>query len=431
MEERNRAADRGGQSGMARAIGNYYQSVLSSNSGSRHNSSSPKPVNKSDEESNLRDLSFHDFGEGQLYGNNKVVRTGRQRKKLAARTKGGEFQTKRKKRRVYFCCISSEIDVQKLLDHLNEANDILFGWHCELNNDVLHMYKPGVDEPIIRYEKKVKNSIVPDLSPVSDIAAGIGKKFQIDRVDEKDADDQITNCSGGRLVAAGSKEVFVFDFGAIVFWGFGRGEESGLLKTIRLFATKGIVGKTEFESGEDDMAFVTSPEEKEISVANDVITLPDETVPKQRLAVSFAIAQSSVLAIFEARIEQKVEEYKYIPETLAAHGKVDLSERQLGMMIGEVFVIRHDVNLHTEILDTPDFFWKEKSFEPDYKMVSSYLEMSGRTEILNKRLDMLRELLDVLQQQMENVHAVKLEWIVIYLIMAEVLLQGLAIVSKL
>jgi uncharacterized Rmd1/YagE family protein len=57
--------------------------------------------------------------------------------------------------------------------------------------------------------------------------------------------------------------------------------------------------------------------------------------------------------------------------------------------------------------------------------------MSGRTEILNKRLDMLRELLDVLQQQMENVHAVKLEWIVIYLIMAEVLLQGLAIVSKL
>lgn len=29
-------------------------------------------------------------------------------------------------------------------------------------------------------------------------------------------------------------------------------------------------------------------------------------------------------------------------------------------MIGEVFVIRHDVNLHSEILDTPDFFWKEE-----------------------------------------------------------------------
>lgn len=55
-----------------------------------------------------------------------------------------------------------------------------------------------------------------------------------------------------------------------------------------------------------------------------------------------------------------------------------------------------------------------------------YLEMSGRTEVLNKRLDMLRELLDVLQQQMENAHAVKLEWIVIWLIVMEVVLQTIA-----
>jgi uncharacterized Rmd1/YagE family protein len=56
-----------------------------------------------------------------------------------------------------------------------------------------------------------------------------------------------------------------------------------------------------------------------------------------------------------------------------------------------------------------------------------YLEMSGRTEVLNKRLDMLRELLDVLQQQMENAHSVKLEWIVIWLIVIEVVLQVFAI----
>ena len=59
--------------------------------------------------------------------------------------------------------------------------------------------------------------------------------------------------------------------------------------------------------------------------------------------------------------------------------------------------------------------------------VMRYLEMSGRTEVLNKRLDMLRELLDVLQQQMENAHSVKLEWIVIWLIVIEVVLQVFAI----
>ena len=40
------------------------------------------------------------------------------------------------------------------------------------------------------------------------------------------------------------------------------------------------------------------------------------------------------------------------------------------------------------------------------------------------------QLLDVLLQQMENAHAVKLEWIVIYLIIAEVVLQVLAILNK-
>ena len=107
-----------------------------------------------------------------------------------------------------------------------------------------------------------------------------------------------------------------------------------LLKTIRMFVTKGFVGAQEFQSGEDDMAFVTAADAETITIANDVITLPDETPAKQLMSVSFAIAQSTVLAIFEARVELKVEDYRYIPETLAGAGRVQLAERQLGMMIG-------------------------------------------------------------------------------------------------
>ena len=63
----------------------------------------------------------------------------------------------------------------------------------------------------------------------------------------------------------------------------------------------------------------------------------------------------------------------------------------------------------------------------DGEQVMRYLEMGGRTEVLNKRLDMLRELLEVLQQQMENAHGVKLEMIVIWLVVVEVVLQAIAI----
>jgi uncharacterized Rmd1/YagE family protein len=338
------------------------------------------------------DDAYLDFG--HAYGN-KNVRTGRQRKKIAARSKGGEFQTRRRKRRVYFCCISSEIDIQKLLDYLNSANDLLYDWKLELYNDVLHLYKPGTTDdinaiPKQRYSLTTDDTYNLSPSPLQSLKTnkteptqhshlslmpsnkqdflavedstrtGVDStisfdeylKNKLNKIDQPDNQQALEEMKSHntKLLSYASKEVFVFDFGAAVFWGFSRGEEVGLLKTIRMFVTKGMVGVNEFEYGEDDMAFVISPEQKAISLANDVITLPDDTLPKQRMAISFAIAQSSVLGIFEARIEQKIEEYKYIPEALAAYGKLDISERQLGMMIGEVFVIRHDVNLHTEIL---------------------------------------------------------------------------------
>ena len=347
--------------------------------------------------------------------------TGRQRKKLAARSKGGEFQTRRKKRRVYFCCICSELDIENMYEFLLNDKEKLYdpkkgNWTFQVHADVLRMYRTStasegyVDEKIGVSEK--------------DLSMGVDSSIAVDMKDKIELD------TATRIGVSGTQEVFIYEFGSIVLWGFSRGEEEGIIKLIRKFAVKGTVKEYEFGDCEDDMAFVTSPSVNRISIGNDVITLPDETLAKQRLAVSYAIAQSTVLSLFESRIEKKMEEYKYIPETLAAVGSVHLEQTQLGKMIGEIFVIRHDVNLHSDILDTPDFFWEEDQFEPEYKMVMRYLEMDGRVEVVNKRLDLLRELLDVLQEQMENKHAVTLEWIVIWLIVVEIVIEVVSIVGQ-
>lgn len=371
---------------------------------------------KSDGEEEQPLANMDEFGStfSNTAAREKMLKTGRQRKKLAARTRGGEFAARRRKRRVYFCCISSDIDIQKLFDYLVGSGGQLHGWRYQLypSGDVLHLYKQGIDEVNPRPRDVEEHTFDP--------AGNTG--FDVFDPQQEPFENSLT------ISSQSTQEVFVFDFGAAVFWGFSRGEETNLLKTFRMFVTKGYVDKEEFQSGEDDMAFCPSSTATDFSIANDFITLPEQAPVKQRLSISFAIAQSSVLGIFEARIERKIDEYKYIPETLAAYGKVHLSEKQLGIMIGEVFVVRHDVNLHTEILDTPSFFWKEEWFEKNYQIVMEYLEMSGRTQILNKRLDMLRELLDVLQHQMENEHGVKLEWIVIWLIVAEVVVQLFATV---
>jgi uncharacterized Rmd1/YagE family protein len=74
--------------------------------------------------------------EAKLSNITKALRTGRQRKKTAARTKGGEFQARRKKRRVYFCCISNDIDVEKLVDEFQVPH---FGMTGKIYDEVLHL----------------------------------------------------------------------------------------------------------------------------------------------------------------------------------------------------------------------------------------------------------------------------------------------------
>lgn len=433
-------------------------------------------------------MSVDDFFEhgGSASNNNlyKSLRSGRQRKKTAARSKGGEFQAKRKKRRLYFCSVSDEIDVEKLADKFSTPQLGMLG---KMYDEVLHLYMDKVDELAIPDTEFSRMYSVDATSPRPDAARGgdrssLGdteplvddneRAAQTDPVqtttvegtkkpasrrrssfdaannaysevfssssmavglDGEDVPAVIPLAAGGNVDVQstsafwnyGGKEVFVFDFGAIVFWGYHRSEVVGLLDLIRAHGcTAGkLSSAAEFEAGEDDMAFVTSSEVDTVTIANDVITLPDIASVKSRLAVSFAIAQSSVLSIFESRVEAKIEEYKYIPQELAAHGKVRLPAHQLANMIGEVFVIRHDVNLHSEILNIPDYFWKEHAVEPLYSMAQSYLEMAPRTEVLNKRLDLLRELLSVLQQQHENAHGVKLEWIIIWLIVTCVVLE--------
>ena len=49
------------------------------------------------------------------------------------------------------------------------------------------------------------------------------------------------------------------------------------------------------------------------------------------------------------------------------------------------------------------------------------------SQVLNKRLDIIKELFDMLASELHNSHSNKLEWIVIILIMVEVFFQVLSL----
>lgn len=142
--------------------------------------------------------------------------------------------------------------------------------------------------------------------------------------------------------------------------------------------------------------------------------------PLEKFTLAYALAQSAKLFVWEARVDETIKEVRHIPERLAATGRTDLSEKQISMMIGKIFTESTQVNLHSEILDNPDFLWEDDEHEPAYIALRDHLDVPDRVELLNKRLDILKELLEVLNTQLSNHHSSRLEIIVIWLIIAEI-----------
>lgn len=62
--------------------------------------------------------------------------------------------------------------------------------------------------------------------------------------------------------------------------------------------------------------------------------------------------------------------------------------------------------------------------EQYYNMVSSYLDKTQRVDVLNKRLGVVEELLEMLRSELHTKNDTKLEWIIIILIVVEVLLEA-------
>jgi len=210
-----------------------------------------------------------------------------------------------------------------------------------------------------------------------------------------------------------SKVAFYFSYGVAVFWGFPLAEEKTLLQEIKPFENLPL------EHIEDDE--ITFSYGTHLNVVGDEFTLPSSD-PSTKLAISLGIGQSTKLTVYETAIQKQIEETKHLPEELAKKGRISLSRKEISKKMGQLFIERNLINLHSDILDTPEIFWEYTELEPFYIKASNHFDIARRVDILNKRLNIVHELFEILGEQLEHQHASALEWIIIWLIAIEIIL---------
>ena len=118
-----------------------------------------------------------------------------------------------------------------------------------------------------------------------------------------------------------------------------------------------------------------SEDSLKVLLKNDVIRLRSSDV-MLKLSISFAIAQSTALSIVEENIKVAtavqmnnevslltliiqlvIEENQQLAYELARTGTIPLSSKEMSKRIGALIVQKNMVNLETDILETPEYFW--------------------------------------------------------------------------
>lgn len=210
-------------------------------------------------------------------------------------------------------------------------------------------------------------------------------------------------------------DVFFFPFGCVVSWGLGEEEEKKYYKLPRDFQEE------DHKKVIEDYAVYKVGKVTEIKEEYDEIVLEKDDI-LVKLSISFGLAQSVKLSSFEESIVKTIENTRHIPNELVQKGKISLSSTKLSKKLGALFQERNSINLHTEIIGVPEFFWRRPMYEPYYLMTAEYLDIKIRLDILNKRLDVIHELYDMISNELKHIHSSRLELTIIYLIIIEVVL---------
>eukprot|EP01060_Flectonema_neradi_P012235 TRINITY_DN19113_c0_g1_i1.p1 TRINITY_DN19113_c0_g1~~TRINITY_DN19113_c0_g1_i1.p1 ORF type:complete len:430 (+),score=51.04 TRINITY_DN19113_c0_g1_i1:58-1290(+) len=241
-------------------------------------------------------------------------------------------------------------------------------------------------------------------------------------------------------------ELFIFEHGAVAYWGV---NEQPIWDTIVATLRPGYIQPvldydcelcTFSYTKTTDYPMTTSASESDYhSAHSDNIRYSwldqdhfylASTDADVKLAYSFAIAQSEKLSYYEDKISTQINTTRRYPEELAEKGHVGLSGREIARTKGKLFLHRMNIILHTDLLDTPDYFWERTDLEPLYVHSRKYFEISRRVRVLNTRLEVVAELFDMLHDQQKQKHSDRLEWIVIWLIIVEVIVAAFSIYLK-
>ncbi len=211
--------------------------------------------------------------------------------------------------------------------------------------------------------------------------------------------------------------VVLYKFGVAVLFGLSPLEEDDVLGQVGA-RVSGALSRRDDET----LVLEISAESEEKTLVNGHLSVKDVTGPRL-LVIADALAKSVALARDERRVNAVFDTIEPFAATLASTGRPPWKRRAMLELIGQTLLVQHRVSGRVAVEDKPDVLWDRPDLERLYARLEDEYELAERGRTLKAKLDVIGETARAFTEIIDADRSVRLEWIVVILIGAEIFLS--------
>lgn len=212
-----------------------------------------------------------------------------------------------------------------------------------------------------------------------------------------------------------NKWIVVYDFGAVVFVGYGEDERKAILATIME-----RTGPEPHPPMQEELVLELQPDSKPQAQIDRIVVAKLDVATVELAAL--VVAQSAAMEYYEedvdALMNQVQERMRVVEESGSFRGGV----RGLVKFIGSAASTRNQVASTLSLLETPLIVWEDPRLKSVYLGLRSTFEIEDRYRAMEHRLGMIQENLELLLDLVQQRRSFVLELAIAVMIALEILL---------
>jgi uncharacterized Rmd1/YagE family protein len=208
----------------------------------------------------------------------------------------------------------------------------------------------------------------------------------------------------------------LFRYGVVVLIGLNALEEEEFLRSLQSRTTR------LFARREEETATIELAAEREDQIPPGGPICLQSLSPERLILVGEALAKSAVLGRHEREVAAVFDMTEPFARGLAHSGRIRGGRRAILKQIGNALSVRHRVSGPVEISEKPDILWDKPQLERLYARLEDEYELKERAESLDRKLAVIAETAQVLTDIIDTRRSLRLELIIVFLILFEVLI---------